>query len=89
MIGVTVRQDKSQKTGVDSLHAGDLGQKRYRILVPSIERQSEVEQDALAVTCEFDACAADLARAAVNANAEAPRRSVGRNGYDAHMYLFT
>ena len=47
-----------------------------RVVVPGIERQAEVEQDAAALACKLDARPADLARATVNADAEALRWSV-------------
>jgi hypothetical protein len=89
MIGVTMRQDQSQEAWIGCLDPGNLGQKRFRVVVPGIERQAEVEQDALSLACQLDARPTNLARAAVNANAEALGSCLSKNGSDAHTYSFT
>ena len=74
MVGVAVRQHQGEQARIGRVQAGDCRHKGLRLGIAGVERQPEVEQDALAAAGQFDAGAADLPRAAMDADVEAVRR---------------
>lgn len=71
VVGVSVRYDKGEKAGIRRSQAGHVRQEQSRVARGiGIERQAEVEQEARIPAFQFNAGAADLPRAPMDANPE-------------------
>ena len=70
VVGMAVREHQGEQASIAVVQAGDRRQQRRRVGVASVQRQAEIEQDALALGRQFDAGASDLLCSAMDANAE-------------------
>jgi hypothetical protein len=70
MVRVAMREHQGEQAGVMGVQAGDGRQQGRGGGIASVQRQAEIEQDALSLAGQFDAGAADLLRTPMDANAE-------------------